>query len=133
MRSIFLIISVLVTLLTVTTSVEASYLPGANIAMTGSTYTARFDIASELFGSAVSIPNLDTTTTIPTFSGAFYGSGIGWIMFATGSYQVSLDCGGQSLNGLTTNCHLSGTGWSENVGDVGFSAIQYNPHTGLLV
>jgi hypothetical protein len=84
--------------------------------MTGSTTSVRFDIASELYSSDAYSPYLDTNSR--DFDGTFYGSGIGWVMFSTGTYQISLDCGAQSLSTLSTDCTLSGTGWSELVGDV---------------
>lgn len=94
-------------------SAASTYTPGATIAMTGSNNSVRFDVASDLFGYDAISPTLITATK--TFTGAFYGSGIGWIEFSTGTYQVSLDCGAQYLTGLTLDCVLSGTGWSENV------------------
>ncbi len=54
-------------------------------------------------------------------------------MFSTGTYQVSLDCGAQSLSTLTVDCTLSGTGWSELMGDVGFGSVTYDHTTGLLI
>lgn len=44
----------------------------------------------------------------------------------TGSYNVKLDCGTQSLTGITANCTLSGTAWSETIGDIVFDRrVQY--------
>jgi hypothetical protein len=68
-----------------------------------------------------------------TFSWAFYLSGAGWVDFSTGSYSVSLDCGGQPLGTLTAPCILDGTAYSEMVGDVVFDRyVKYDPTTGLL-
>lgn len=89
----------------------AQFIPGNYIDMTGSNASVRFDIASELYSSDAFSPYLISGSR--DFDGAFYGSGIGWVMFSTGVYQVSLDCGAQSLSTLTANCTLSGTGWSE--------------------
>jgi len=76
--------------------------------MTGSTASGtRFDVASTLFGFDASVPALETSTRF--FTGAFYTQNLGWIVFATGGYQVSLDCGAQPLNNLTANCVLTGT------------------------
>ncbi len=135
MFRLFLFISILFGSLIIPTGVSASvtYTPGAIIAMTGSNSDVRFDVATALIGYDATIPVLETATR--TFSGAFYGSGIGWINFSTGSYQVSLNCGAQYLSGLTSNCTLTGTGWSENVGDIYFSSgttITYDRITGYL-
>lgn len=125
MLRILLLISLFLSSLTLVESTSATvvtYTPGAMIAMTGtSTWVAgtntsvRFDIASILMSesSTESAPALITASK--TFTGTFYGSGIGWIVFASGSNQVSLDCGTQSLSDLKANCTLTGTGWSENV------------------
>ena len=92
----------------------------------------QFDIAPVLFGFDAVAAHLDTTQTQATFSGAFYGTGIGWITFGTGGNSVILDCGAQLINNLSSNCTLSGTGWSENIGDIIFDSVIYNPLTGLL-
>ena len=92
------------------------FTPGAHIDMTGSNTSVRFDIASDLYGYGAFSPYLLSSSR--KFDGAFYGSGIGWVMFSTGTYQVSLNCGAQSLSTLTANCTLSGTGWSELIGDI---------------
>lgn len=96
-------------------SAASTYTPGATITMTGSNSSVRFDIASDLYDNGADASPPALTTATKTFTGAFYGSGIGWIEFSTGTYQVSLDCGAQYLSGLTLDCVLSGTGWSENV------------------
>lgn len=135
MLRLFLFISILLGSLIITVDVSASvtYTPGAIIAMTGSNSEVRFDVAAPLMGYDATVPALVTGTR--TFTGAFYGSGIGWINFSTGSYQVLLNCGVQSLGSLTSNCTLTGTGWSENVGDIYFSSgttVTYDRTTGLL-
>jgi hypothetical protein len=91
------------------TSATVTYTPGASIAMTGSNTSVRFDVASAL--SASGIIDMDPALIRDTlaFTGTFYGSGIGWIIFASGSNQVSLNCGGQSLSNLLANCTLTGT------------------------
>jgi hypothetical protein len=127
------LISLLVSSLTLVSGVQASviYAPGAMIAMTGSNSDVRFDVASALISnsSTESAPALDTTSL--KFTGTFYGSGIGWIVFATGANQVSLSCS-EALNHLTANCTLTWLGWNENVWDIDFSQVKYNPTTGLL-
>jgi hypothetical protein len=134
MLRILLFISLLLSSLTLVESTSASvtYTPGATIAMTGSNSDVRFDVASALISnsSTESAPALDTTSL--KFTGTFYGSGIGWIVFATGSNQVSLDCGIQPLSALSSNCSLIGIGWSENVGDIDFAGVTYSPTTGLI-
>ena len=116
-------------------SIASNYIPWATIAMTGSNSSVRFDIASDLYNNGASATAPALTTANAKFTGAFYGSGIGWIEFSTGTYQVSLNCGAQPLDNLSSNCTLSGTGWSENVWDIYFSSgntITYNPNTGYL-
>lgn len=106
---------------------------GDSIAMTGSNNDVRFDVRTALIWFDAGAPALDTTTSIPTFTGAFYGSGIGWIVFESGSNSTSLDCWGQYLTGLTVDCKLTGTGWNENIGDIGFSGVVYDPDTWKLI
>ena len=140
MLRFILLISLLLSSLTLVESTSATviYTPGASIAMTGSNTDARFDVASALYDLQLANPAdevknppaLDRDTR--TFTGTFYGSGIGWIVFASGSNQVSLDCGIQSIASLTANCTLTGTGWNENVGDIYFAGVVYNPGTGRL-
>ncbi|MBX9809184.1 hypothetical protein K2X92_02220 [Candidatus Gracilibacteria bacterium] len=132
MFQLFLIIVGFCITLLAHTEGYASYTPGANIAMTGSNSMVRFDVRADLFGFDSIPATLDTTQVSPTFTGAFYGTGIGWIVFGTGADKVILDCGIQSISTLTTNCQLSGTGWSENIGDIVFDGVEYNPNTGLL-
>lgn len=113
-------------------SASVSYIPGTTIAMTGSNTDVRFDVASALHGYTALPPQLDTTTM--TFSGVFYGKNIGWIEFSTGSYQVSLDCDDIDISTLSDSniCHLRGTGWNDNIGEIDFSNVVYNHTTGLL-
>jgi hypothetical protein len=103
------------------------------IAMTGSNTAVRFDVVDVLqiyqnqnpWITTATWPVLDTTTR--TFSGAFYGKHIGWIELT----HVWLSCG-QSLNALTSDCSLTGTGENENVWEIDFSNVVYKPSTGLL-
>lgn len=109
-RSLLLTISLLLSSLTLVSGVSAVvvYTPGASIAMTGTNTSVRFDVASVLIAnsSTETAPALDRDTL--AFTGAFYGSGIGWIVFASGASQVSLDCGAQSLGNLSALCSLTG-------------------------
>ncbi len=59
-------------------------------------------------------------------------TGIGWGLMQTGSFQVSLDCGITPLSSLTTPCRLTGSGWAETIGELGFSGAEYIPATGML-
>ncbi len=152
MLRLLLLISLVLSSLTLveSTSAAVTYTPGAMIAMTGtSTWvagtntSARFDVASALHALRMLYPTdyienppaLDTRNPGNlTFTGTFYGSGIGWIVFASGANQVTLSCS-EALDVLTSNCTLTGTGWSENVGDIYFSSgttITYDPYTGRL-
>lgn len=92
-----------------------SFVPASDIYMSGTTTDLRFDVTSAIVdsGSTVLPPHLHTDTK--SFSGAFYLSGAGWVQFDTGSYVVSLDCGSQSLDSLTNNCKLYGSGYSETI------------------
>ncbi len=131
MLRLLIFILVFIAILTPSNEVVASsYSPGATIIMTGSNMDVRFDVASDLSTFDATVPTLETATK--TFTGAFYATGIGWIEFSTGAYHVGLDCGAQSLNSLTSNCTFTNTGWSENIGEIGFTGVQYNPSTGLL-
>ncbi len=125
-----IIISILIFSFTLTRGVSASYTPGASIVMTWSNTEVRFDVAADLFTFDATVPTLQTASRF--FTGAFYGSGIGWIEFSTGTYQVWLNCGAQPINTLMSNCSLTNTGWSENIWEVGFAGVAYNPTTGLL-
>jgi hypothetical protein len=117
MLRILLLISLVLSSLTLveSTSATVTYTPGAMIAMTGSNTDVRFDVASILISESSSESAPALVTTNKKFTGTFYASGIGWIVFASGSSQVSLDCGVQLLSSLTANCTLTGLGWSENV------------------
>ncbi len=134
MFRIIILISTLILTFFIANEASAAYTPWAYIAMTGSTASGtRFDVASTLFGFDATVPALETSTRF--FTGAFYTQNLGWIIFATGWYQVSLDCGAQPLNNLIANCILTGTWWSENGGNIFFSSgtvVTYNRSTGLL-
>ncbi len=137
MFRILLLISLLVSSLAFVSEISASvtYTPGPSIAMTGTNTNTRFDVASALSASGIIDMDPALLTSNKTFTGTFYAKNIGWILFASGSNQVSLNCGGQSLSNLLANCTLTGTWWSENVGDIYFSSgniITYNPNTWLL-
>ena len=103
-----------------TTSVSAvfTFIPGPTIALTGANNGVYFDVADDLFGYSSLPPHLHRDTK--TFSGSFYLSGAGWIQFDAPGYRVQLDCGIQLLDSLTLPCVLSGTGWSETIGDITF-------------
>ena len=109
---------------------SVSYDPADRLFLTGTTVDTRFDVASPLSGTSFSGAYLDTTSL--NMSGAFYMNGIGWALMSSGSFQVSLDCGSQYLTGLTTQCQFSGSGWSENIGELGFASVRYNPSTATL-
>jgi hypothetical protein len=85
MLRLSIIISILAYLLLFINGVYASsFTPGAAIAMTGSNSEVRFDV--DLFGFDAVAPALISGTQ--RFTGAFYTTGIGWIEFSTGGYQV---------------------------------------------
>lgn len=51
----------------------------------------------------------------------------------TGIYSTKIDCGAQPLNNLSSACTLSGSAWSETIGDITFDRrVQYIPTTGTL-
>ncbi len=107
------------------------FIPGANISLTGANNGVFFDVADDLFGYPTTPPHLSTTGR--SFSGSFYLTGAGWIEFDTGSYRVDFDCGAQSLANITIPCTLSGTAWSETIGDVSFDKkVLYYPTSGTL-
>ncbi len=133
-RFLFLI-SLLLGFLSITLETYAyTFTPGPSIAMTWANDRVFFDVADDITnsGATASPPNLVTATK--TFSGTFYLSGAGWVLFDTGSYQVNLDCGAQSLSLLSAPCTLSGTAWGEMIGDVTFESgsVQFDPSTALL-
>lgn len=132
LRSILFIITLLIWCFSYReTFSSVVYTPSEYIVMTGSNNDVRFDVKTVLTGFDAGVPTLDTVTL--GFTGTFYGSGIGWIMFSTGIYQVELDCWwAQAINNLTANCGLTGTGWNENIGEIDFWWVDYNPYTGLL-
>lgn len=73
--------------------------------------------------------SLDTDTA--QLSGTFYASGIGWIQFSTGSYQVRIHCN-QSFQSQTNSCMFTGTGWSDTVGEIDFTNLTYSSTGGTL-
>lgn len=107
-----------------------SYIPAPKITLTGTTIDVRFDTAGVLYGSAFSGAYVDTLSR--DIQGAFYIKNIGWTLMSSGAYQVRLDCGMQTLATLSTSCQFTGSGWSENIGEVGFANIRYNPSFGTL-
>ena len=86
-------------------SITKTYTPSPKITLTGTTTNTRFDVAEVLYGSSFSGAYIDTTTQ--NMSGAFYMNGIGWALMSSGSYQVELDCGAQSLSSLTSQCQFT--------------------------
>ncbi len=137
MLRILICISILIYSLTLveSTSAAVAYTPGPTIAMTWANTSTRFDVASILISDGATEWSPSLITGDKTFTGTFYAKNIGWIVFASGSNQVSLNCGWQSLSNLGSNCTLAGTWWSENVGDIYFgsgTSITYNPTTWLL-
>ena len=109
------------------------YTPAPRIFLSGSNSEVRFDVAEVLYNSSSLIPApfIDTNTKI--FSGAFYLSGAGWVLWNTGSYVTNLDCWSQYLSWLTSNCTLSGYAWSETIGDIVFDRrVEYLPANGTL-
>ncbi len=97
-------------------SASVVYIPAPHIYLTGTTSDVRFDVSEPLFGSSYSGAYIDTTTRY--MSGVFYIQSIGWAMASTGSYQVILDCGSQTMDDLVLPCQFSGSGWSENTGEL---------------
>lgn len=135
LRSILLIITLLISYISIGMVYAGSitYIPSEYITMTGSNNDVRFDVKDALIWFDIGAPTLETNTLPkPSFTGAFYGSWIGWIMFSTGTYHVSLDCWIQSLDNLTNNCNLLDFWWNENIWEIDFGWVQYNPNTGLL-
>lgn len=141
MRRLFLLIAVFIGLLLTTTHgafAAEQYMPATEIAMSGTSidpqFPIRFDVLSDLTnaGKADFWPRLNTSSM--TFSGAFYITGIGWVLLSTsdGVYQVRLNCGSQSIDALTSSCQLEGTAHSENIGDIPMAGVSYDPATGKL-
>jgi len=109
------------------------YIPGAEILMTGSTDDVRFDVKGLIFDewTIAEAPALDTATL--KFHGAFYMTGAGWWLMSSGIYEVWLDCGSSpDFSALPNICHLTGSGWSETIGELGFSGVEYISTTGIL-
>lgn len=67
--------------------------------------------------------SLDTDTA--QLSGTFYASGIGWIQFSTGSYQVQIHCN-QRFENLTQPCWFTWSGWSDTIGEIDFTNLSYD-------
>ena len=115
------------------TTVSASFVftLGPTITLTGANNGVYFDVADDLFGYPSTPPRLNRDTE--TFSGSFYLTGAGWVQFDAPGYRVDIDCGVQSLASLTLPCFLSGTGWSETIGDIIFDKkVFYYPSTTTL-
>ena len=134
MRFIFIIISVCIVFFGVflyESSATITYTPASAISMTGSSDRVFFDVADDIYtdGSIVPWPHLDTSTS--SFSWAYYLSGAGWVDFSTGIYRVDLVCG-QPLASLTADCSITGTGYSEMIGDVVFSGAMFHHYSGEL-
>jgi hypothetical protein len=112
-------------------SVTKTYTPAPQISLTGTTSEVRFDVEQVLYdeSSIFSGAYLDTTTQ--NMSGAFYIHDIGWALMSSGAYQVKIQCS-QSLSVLTSQCQFTGSGWSENIGELSFANVRYNPTTGTL-
>jgi hypothetical protein len=113
--------------------VTKTYTPAPRISLTGATTDIRFDVAEPLFGSPFSGTYLDTVSQ--NMSGAFYIQGIGWALMSTGSYQVKINCGIPDLKDIlptTPQCQFTGSGWAENIGELSFADVHYNPSTGKL-
>lgn len=106
------------------------YTPATQISLTGATIDVRFDVAEPLFWTMFSWAYLDTSSR--NMSGAFYIQSIGWALMSSGSLQVALNCGAQPLSNLTSQCQFTGSGWSENIGEVWFANVRYNPSTATL-
>jgi hypothetical protein len=111
-----------------------TYIPAPQISLTGTTSDVRFDVAAPLFGSSFSGAYLDTTTQ--NMSGAFYIQDIGWALMSSGAYHVKINCGIPSLQDIlptTPQCQFTGSGWAENIGELSFANVRYNPSTGKLL
>lgn len=107
------------------------FVPGPTISLTGANNGVYFDVADDLFGYPSTPPRLYTAGK--SFSGSFYLTGAGWVQFDAPGYRVDLDCGTQLLSTLTLPCVLSGTGWSETIGDVVFDKkVFFYPTSGTL-
>lgn len=112
---------------------SVSYTPSATIPLSwSSTSGVRMDTAGIIYNSGASVGAPVFNTSSKSFSWGFYITDYGWATFSTGSYQVGLNCGSQYLSGLTANCTLTGTGWSDTIGEIGFSGVQFIPRSRTL-
>jgi hypothetical protein len=100
--------------------------------MTWSNTYVRFDVQKPIVdsGSQNEVPYFHTDTRV--IHGSFYIRDIWWAEFHTGSYSVWVDCGLQDIKNLAIECHLTGTGYAENIGELWFSDITYSPQTFTL-
>lgn len=136
-RIIFVSILVLFCVDHLSASGYVKYTPANTIALSGSNTQVRFDVATEIyttfFPASPPVPPPSLSTVTRSFSWAFYLSGAGWVLMSTGSYTTRLDCGIQYLSWLTSNCILSGSAWSETIGDIVFDRrVEYMRDTGTL-
>jgi hypothetical protein len=136
MKKFFLFLAILIgitlTLTETSASVSMRYEPAAILTLTGENSDVSFAVADDIIdaGASSTRPFLDTTSK--TFGGAFYIKNVGWALLATGSLSVGLDCGAQDIKALTLDCHLTGKGWSETIGDIDFSDVSYSHAWGSL-
>jgi hypothetical protein len=86
----------------------------------------RFDVQKPIVDSwsQNEVPYFHTGSM--TLKWSFYIKDIWWVELHTGSYSVGLDCGLQDINNLTSNCFLTGSGYSENIGELWFSGIIFS-------
>ncbi len=109
-----------------------SYTPGSQIPLTGSTVEVKMNTAGKIFETSASVWEPVFHTSTKTFSWGFYIADYGWATFSTGSYQVNMNCWSQYLSGLTSNCSLAGTGWSDLIGELDFSWVEFIPSSRTL-
>jgi hypothetical protein len=112
---------------------NVTYIPAAEIFMTGSTPDIRFDVEWAISDSGITAvvgPRFKSGSN--NFEWAFYMTGIGWGLLHTGAYQVGLDCGAVDFSIFTGTCQLTWTWWSETVGELGFSWVEYISSIGIL-
>jgi hypothetical protein len=110
-----------------------SYTPGEYITMTGSNDNIRFDVHGVLDESSVDATGAKLISDTMNLTGAFYMSWIWWGLLQTWSYQVWLDCGASvDFSALPNICHLTGSGWSEMIGELWFSGAEYHSASGTL-
>ncbi len=110
-----------------------SYTPGEFITMTGSNDSLRFDVHEVLDESSADAIGAQLISDTMYLTGAFYMSWIWWGLLQTWSYQVWLDCWTSvDFSALPNICHLTGSGWSEMIGELGFSGAEYHSASGTL-